>query len=165
MSDDASPAISVLLVCMGNICRSPMAEGVLRQRLAERSTLRDVHVDSAGTHSYHAGAAPDRRAQTAAARRGIDISGLRARRVTATDFEIFDYILAMDESNFRDIMALNPGNGRAKVHLLLDFAHSSTEAEVPDPYYGGNNGFEYVLDLVDEASTGLLDHICTHYEL
>lgn len=157
--------VKVLFVCMGNICRSPTAEGVFRKKVKDRFLATEIDIDSAGTHAYHVNEAPDRRAQNAANKRNVDLSSIRGRQFKAADFEHFDYILAMDQPNLRDIMALNPGNSRAKVHLFLDFAHSSTEHEVPDPYYGGNNGFEYVLDLVDEASAGLLEHICSQHDL
>lgn len=146
----------VLLVCMGNICRSPLAEGVLRQRLAEAGGGLGVVVDSAGTHGYHAGSPPDRRAQVAAARRGIDIRDLRAREVAAEDFETFDLILAMDEDNLIRLEAEAPEQHRHKLRLFLEFAQAS-ETEVPDPYYGGAAGFERVLDLVEDASHGLLE--------
>lgn len=160
MTEQAPEAlVSVLLVCMGNICRSPMAEGVLRERLAERSALRIVHIDSAGTHGYHAGAPPDRRAQAAAARRGIDISGLRARQVAATDFEIFDYILAMDRDNLEFLLEEADDTHHAKIRLFGEFSAQNLGMEVPDPYYGGATGFERVLDLVEEVSTGLLEEL------
>ena len=157
--------VKVLFVCMGNICRSPTAEGVFRAKVKDRLLKTDIGIDSAGTHAYHVNEAPDRRAQNAANKRNVDLSSIRGRQFDADDFERFDYILAMDRSNLRDIMALDPGNCRAKVQLFLDFAQSSPEHEVPDPYYGGNNGFEYVLDLVEEASTGLLEHICSQHNL
>ncbi len=160
MSEEASEAlVRVLLVCMGNICRSPMAEGVLRDRLAARSVLRVVHVDSAGTHGYHAGAPPDRRAQAAAARRGIDISGLRARQVAATDFESFDYILAMDRDNLEFLLEVADDIHHAKIRLFGEFSAHNLGVEVPDPYYGGATGFERVLDLVEEVSNGLLEEL------
>lgn len=152
-------SIKVLLVCMGNICRSPMAEGVLRQRLVERPLPLPIEVDSAGTHGYHEGAAPDPRAQAASLRRGVDISELRARRVIAADFERFDLLLAMDDNN-RTLLVEQAGDAFAsKVRLLLEFADGPDGRSVPDPYYGGNLGFERVLDLVEEAMTGLLDEL------
>jgi len=157
--EDAQAVISVLLVCMGNICRSPMAEGILRQRLAARPALRVVHVDSAGTHGYHVGAAPDRRAQAAAGRRGVDISGLRARQVAAGDFESFDYILAMDRDNLELLLEQADDAHHAKIRLFAEFSRQNPGAEVPDPYYGGTTGFERVLDLVEEVSEGLLEEL------
>jgi len=158
------PSVRVLMVCMGNICRSPMAEGILRQRVAERGLSLSVEIDSAGTHSYHFGAPPDPRAQAAALRRGVDISALRARRVLPADFERFDLLLAMDEDNRSALLELADAEHHHKVRLLLDFAGSGlTEGvgrrSVPDPYYGGMLGFERVLDLVEEAMAGLLDEV------
>lgn len=155
----AKPSVRVLIVCMGNICRSPMAEGVLRQRLAERALPLPVEIDSAGTHSYHRGAPPDPRAQAATLRRGVDISGLRARRVTPEDFARFDLVLAMDDENHAALLELAAEEHHPKVRLLLEFAGDAGGRNVPDPYYGGMLGFERVLDLVEEAMAGLLDEI------
>lgn len=149
----------VLLVCMGNICRSPMAEGVLRHRLAERELPLPVEIDSAGTHGYHHGAPPDPRAQAAALRRGVDISGLRARRVIPEDFERFDLVIAMDDDNHAALLELAAEEHHQKVRLLLEFAGDAGRRSVPDPYYGGTLGFERVLDLVEEAMAGLLDEL------
>ena len=147
--------ISVLFVCMGNICRSPTAEGVFRHH-AEQSGIADqLHIDSAGTHAYHTGEPADRRARAAAERRGISLVGIQARRVVVEDFERFDYILAMDEDNLSRLRAESPDEHRDKLRLFLEFS-GGQEAEVPDPYYGGAAGFERVLDLVEEASRGLL---------
>jgi protein-tyrosine phosphatase len=147
----------VLFVCMGNICRSPMAEGLFRH-LLENAKLTDmVHVDSAGTHSYHEGAAPDERSQATALRRGIDLSTLRARRVVPEDFDHFDYLLAMDRSNYQELLIMcSRPEQRQKIRLLMDYAPDRSEQEVPDPYYGGLGGFERVMDLVEEAAQGLL---------
>ncbi|MBL8199362.1 MAG: low molecular weight phosphotyrosine protein phosphatase [Chromatiales bacterium] len=144
---------------MGNICRSPMAEGVLRQRLAGRELPLPVEIDSAGTHSYHRGAPPDPRAQAAALRRGVDISGQRARRVTPEDFFRFDLVVAMDDENHAALLELAAEEHHQKVRLLLEFAGDASRRNVPDPYYGGTLGFERVLDLVEEAMTGLLDEL------
>jgi len=144
---------------MGNICRSPMAEGVLRSRLADRRLPAVIEVDSAGTHSYHEGAPPDPRAQSAARRRGIDISALRARRVVPGDFERFDLILAMDEENRSALLGVAGQEHHGKIRLLLEFAPGLAERSVPDPYYGGLLGFEKVLDMVEEAMAGLLDEL------
>jgi protein-tyrosine phosphatase len=153
------PARRILFVCMGNICRSPTAEGVFRKVLAERAPELDVLLDSAGTHGYHTGAPPDPRACRAAARRGIDLKTLRARRVTEEDFAHFELVLAMDEQNREFLLELCPVEHRDRVRLLLDFAPHLERREVPDPYYGGSAGFEHVLDLVEEAATGLLEHL------
>ncbi len=155
MADKQS--ISVLFVCMGNICRSPTAEGVFRHHVSEAGLEASIQSDSAGTHAYHTGEPADRRAHAAAARRGISLEGIRARRVTEEDFEHFDYILAMDELNLVTLKDRAPDESSAKVRLFLEFAESLPENEVPDPYYGGSAGFERVLDLVDEASQGLLE--------
>ena len=144
---------------MGNICRSPTAEGVVRKLLTESAPSLGVELDSAGTHSYHVGHPPDRRAQNAAEARGVDLSTIRARRVKEEDFSRFDLILAMDEDNLAELEAIRPVDASAQVRLLLDFAPSSGMTEVPDPYYGGPNGFEQVLDLVEEAAAGLMAEI------
>ena len=147
---------SVLFVCMGNICRSPTAEGVFRHH-AETAGLADrLVIDSAGTHAYHVGEPADRRARAAAERRGISLEGIAARRVVAEDFERFDFILAMDEDNLARLHAESPEEHHHKVRLFLEYADVH-ESEVPDPYYGGAAGFERVLDLVEEASRGLLE--------
>jgi protein-tyrosine phosphatase len=149
----------VLFVCMGNICRSPTAEGVLKKLLVERAPGLDVQVDSAGTHGYHTGDAPDARACRAAERRGVDLKGLRARQVTAADFGHFELVLAMDEQNRAFLLEACPVEYRARVRLFLEFAPHLTRREVPDPYYGGSTGFEHVLDLVEEAAAGLIEHL------
>jgi protein-tyrosine phosphatase len=146
----------LLFVCMGNICRSPTAEGVVRRLLAERAPELRVQLDSAGTHGYHVGEPPDARAIEAASRRGIDISELRARRVQREDFERFDLILAMDRDNLTRLQQLQPSQSSAQLRLMLDFAPDSRLEEVPDPYYGGSAGFEQVLDLLQDAAEGLL---------
>ena len=148
---------SVLFVCMGNICRSPTAEGVFRKHVSDAGLDASIQTDSAGTHAYHSGEPADRRAHAAALRRGFSLEGIRARRVTDDDFEIFDYILAMDEDNLMVLQEWAPAELRSKVRLFLEFAESRQENEVPDPYYGGAAGFERVLDLVEEASQGLLE--------
>jgi len=148
----------VLFVCMGNICRSPTAEGVFRHNVNQENMDSQIVIDSAGTHAYHIGNPPDERAQNAALKRNIDLSAQRARRVTTKDFSTFDYIIAMDESNKRDLLAICPSGHEDRIHLFLDFADRE-ETEVPDPYYGQGRGFEIVLNLVEEASEGLLKHI------
>jgi protein-tyrosine phosphatase len=150
--------IKVLFVCMGNICRSPTAQGVFESLVAEAQLAEYVLIDSAGTHAYHVGKQPDQRATQAARRRGIDLTSQRARRVETTDFANFDYVLAMDNANLEDLLSICPDEYQAKVRLILDFAEGST-TEVPDPYYGGSHGFERVLDLVEEGARGLLDDI------
>jgi protein-tyrosine phosphatase len=147
---------SVLFVCMGNICRSPTAEGVFRYHAELSGVLDRLHIDSAGTHAYHTGEPADRRARAAAERRGVSLEGIRARRVVAADFERFDYILAMDEENLARLRSESPEEHQHKLRLFLEFA-TGQEDEVPDPYYGGAAGFERVLDLVEEASRGLLE--------
>lgn len=151
--------VSVLFVCMGNICRSPTAQGVFARLIEDAQLAHRVHIESAGTHAYHVGNPPDERATQAAARRGIDLTPQRARRVEAVDFERFDYVLAMDRSNQEDLLAICPKPHQAKVRLFLEFAERPSTADVPDPYYGGAQGFERVLDLVEEAAQGLLQDI------
>lgn len=141
---------------MGNICRSPTAEGVFRHFVEQEGLADDIVVDSAGTHAYHVNDPADRRASAAADRRGYSLDGIRARRVEATDFERFDYIVAMDRDNLAALQEQASDGHEAKLCLFLEFARAS-EDEVPDPYYGGTAGFERVLDLVEEASRGLLD--------
>jgi protein-tyrosine phosphatase len=146
----------VLFVCLGNICRSPTAEAVLRHLAAQEAPQLQVEIDSAGTADYHVGAAPDPRSQRAALRRGIDISGLRARQVAERDFLRFDLILAMDRENLRELQALKPDRAHAEVKLFMEYAPGLGVLEVPDPYYGDAAGFEAVLDLSAAASRGLL---------
>ncbi len=143
---------------MGNICRSPTAEGVFRHKVRQANLEDQISIDSAGTHAYHVGHPPDTRAQSAALKRDIDLSDQLARRVNVDDFSEFDYIIAMDESNRRDLLKICPEGYEDRVHLFLDFS-SSDIAEVPDPYYGQGRGFEIVLNLVEDASSGLLKNI------
>ena len=158
--------VRVLFVCMGNICRSPVAEGVFQRMLEGVGLSEKIHVDSAGTHSYHIGAPPDTRSQATALRRGIDLRQLRARRVTVADFAEFDYLLAMDRDNFEHLLELCPDSAlRSRIRLFLDFAPHLPEREVPDPYYGGPGGFDRVMDLVEEAAQGLLVHIREQHQL
>lgn len=154
-----NPRISVLFVCMGNICRSPTAEGVFRKLVSDAGLEDRIHSDSAGTHAYHTGDTPDRRAKAAAERRGFSLEGITARRVIETDFEQFNYILAMDEDNLMALQASSDDEHHSKVRLLLEFAESAKGSEIPDPYYGGSAGFERVLDLVEEASSALLETV------
>lgn len=149
----------ILLVCMGNICRSPTAEGVLRS-LADRAGVSSfIEVDSAGTHGSHEGEAPDPRARKLAASRGYDLSGLRARRVIDRDFSRFDRILAMDRQNLAALRRACPSEHLGKLGLFLDYAEGLALDEVPDPYYGGAEGFEKVLDLCEQAARGLIETI------
>lgn len=150
----------ILVVCMGNICRSPTAHGVLQGRAAEAGLADALHVDSAGTHGFHVGAPPDRRAREAAALRGYDLSGLKARQIEQGDLQVYDYVLAMDRHNLGMLEAMRGDNAvRAHLALLMDFAPGNEGTEVPDPYYGGVNGFEEVLDLVERGADGLIEHL------
>jgi protein-tyrosine phosphatase len=153
------PARKVLFVCLGNICRSPTAEGVLRHLLSKEGGALHVEVDSAGTGDYHLGQPPDPRSQRAAKRRGIDLSGLSARQVSRRDFDDFDLILAMDRSNLRDLEAMRPKGSRADVRLFLEYAGEPGRTEVPDPYTGDSNDFDEVLDLVTRASRRLIERL------
>lgn len=159
------PRLRVLMVCMGNICRSPTAEGVLRHKLAKAGLAELVLVDSAGTHAYHVGSPPDDRSQHAASQRGYDLTGLRARKVKPQDFHDFDLVLAMDFDNLALLQESCPPTTKArnKLRRLTEFvpAHSPHAAAqtVPDPYYGGPAGFEFVLDLVEDACDGLIAHL------
>ena len=150
---------SVLFVCMGNICRSPTAEGVFRKLHGELAPHLDLHIDSAGTHAFHVGDPPDARSQAAARVRGVDISRHRGRQVEAEDFRRFDYVLAMDITNLKRLHALRPRDAHGELRLLLEYASDVSSKEVPDPYYGGAGGFEEVLDLVEAGGRGLLDVI------
>ncbi|MEK7261830.1 MAG: low molecular weight protein-tyrosine-phosphatase [Pseudomonadota bacterium] len=151
--------IRVLFVCLGNICRSPTAEGAFRKLVQEQGLAKHVEIDSAGTHAYHVGAPPDARAQQAARQRGIDLSGLRGRQATARDIEQFDYVLAMDRENHENLLDICPDGLEHKVRLFMEFAPARPEKEVPDPYFGGPAGFDRVLDMIEDAATGLLKDI------
>ena len=151
--------LRILFVCLGNICRSPMAEGLFRRELERRGIDHLVEVDSAGTGSWHIGEPPDERAQRAIARRGVDISGLRGRQVKRADLDAFDLILAMDAENLSDLMALADEEQMQRIRLFMEFAPAMGTREVPDPYFGGEEGFEHVLDLLQEAARGLADHV------
>jgi protein-tyrosine phosphatase len=151
--------VGVLMVCMGNICRSPTAEAVLRHR-AERAGLAQwLHIDSAGTHGYHPGEPPDARSQRHAALRGYDLSGLRARQLVDADYQRFDLLLAMDWDNLALMEAGCPQPHRRKLRRLMEFAPEGSSPVVPDPYLGGPQGFEQVLDLIEHASDGLTKHL------
>jgi protein-tyrosine phosphatase len=157
-----APAVRLLFVCMGNICRSPTAEGVMAHLLEREQLTGAVVIDSAGTGAWHAGSAPDERATSAAATRGITLGGA-ARQVRQADFELFDLLLCADGDNLRDVRAIAPdAEARAKVRRLREFdpqAQASGDLDIPDPYYGGGRGFEDVLDLVERACQGLLDDL------
>jgi protein-tyrosine phosphatase len=155
--------ISILFCCMGNICRSPTAEAVFRNYVEKAGLSQQIMIDSAGTHDYHIGDLPDSRTQKAATLRGYDMSKLRGRQVEEADFERFDYVLAMDEANLTILQLLRPANARSHLGLLLAFAERHSESEVPDPYYGGAEGFERVLDMVEDGAEGLLKHICKEH--
>ena len=154
-------AVNVLFVCMGNICRSPTAESVFKHYVARAGLHQRILSDSAGTHDYHIGEAPDRRACDAGRRRGYELGQLRARRVSKDDFAAFDLVLAMDEHNLNVLKRRCPPEHAYKLRLFLEFGRNVELREVPDPYYGGPDGFETVLDLTEDAAQGLLHHIRT----
>jgi low molecular weight protein-tyrosine phosphatase len=149
----------VLFVCTGNICRSPTAEGVFRRAVVSAGLEQKILIDSAGTHDYHVGHPPDRRTQLAATQRGYDLAGLRARQVTEKDFVAFDYIVAMDLDNLSELRRLAPTQHHGKLSLFMEYSSARRGEEVPDPYYGGAQGFERVLDMAEDAAAGLLEHI------
>lgn len=151
--------VRVLFVCMGNICRSPTAEGVFKALVEREQLAKQIEIDSAGTHAYHVGKPPDPRAQEAAHRRGIDLSDQRARKVRHEDFLEFDYVLAMDRSNYEDLRELCHPDYESRLRLFLEFGQDPQVQDVPDPYYGGPQGFERVLDLIEQASVRLLADI------
>ncbi len=154
---------SVLFVCLGNICRSPTAHALF-EHLVRREGLQDqIQIDSAGTAGWHAGKGPDARAQAFATKRGYDMAHLRARQVAPEDFAGYDLILAMDKDNLANLLADCPSEHHHKVRLFLEFAEGVSHREVPDPYYGGDEGFELVLDLVERACVGLLQHLRGQY--
>lgn len=152
-------AVRVLFVCMGNICRSPMAEGMFRKAVREAGLESRIEADSAGTHAYHVGVAPDPRAQQAIRRRGVDISSLRGRHVADEDFERFDYILVMDGDNFDRLIERAPAHHHGKIRRLLSFSRKYPNLDVVDPYYGGTQGFEENLDMIEDAVQGLIREI------
>jgi protein-tyrosine phosphatase len=151
--------VSVVFVCMGNICRSPTAEAVFRHYVESAGMSEHILIDSAGTHDYHIGDKPDARAQRAAQQRGYDMSMLRGRQVEERDFHRFDYVLAMDSTNLDILKRIAPSDSDTQARLFLEYARYHTEREVPDPYYGGADGFERVLDMVEDAAQGLLEEI------
>lgn len=155
---EAGP-IRLLMVCTGNICRSPTAEGVLRAKAAAAGLSHRLHIESAGVAGYHVGEPPDRRSQAHARRRGYDLSCLRARKVRQADFEAFDWLLAMDRGHLNELKLMAPESHAARLGLFLDFAPGHAGRDVPDPYYGGPADFDRVLDLVEAASEGLLERL------
>lgn len=153
--------VKILFVCMGNICRSPTAHGVF-EHLVKAENLEDkIEIDSAGTHAYHVGESPDQRAEETAHKHNVDLSYIQARKVHPNDFEYYDYILAMDLDNLSILEKDCPEDAKHKLHLFLNFAQELQQREVPDPYYGGRQGFENVFNMVDAASKGLLENIKT----
>ena len=157
--------ISVLFVCLGNICRSPTAHAIFQSLVDNKNLTSQIHVDSAGTGDWHLGHAPDGRSSATAMERGYDLSELRSRLVVAEDFIKFDYIIAMDLKNLADMHAMCPDDFQGTIKLLLDYSQSleyDDISEVPDPYYGGEDGFPFVVDLVEDASRGLFEHILVH---
>jgi protein-tyrosine phosphatase len=149
----------VLFICLGNICRSPTADGIFRDLVAREKLDQKILVDSAGTGDWHIGKAPDPRTVAAACQRGYDLSVLRARQVSRCDFEEFDYVLAMDKSNLMNLQRMKPSTYTGHLGLFLEFGSRGDYREVPDPYHGGKDDFELVLDLVEDAAQGLLNHI------
>jgi len=149
----------VLFVCLGNICRSPSAEGVFRKLVEDAGLSHSFGIDSAGTGSWHVGKAPDRRAQAVAQQRGIDITRYRARQIIPQDFTAFDYLIAMDQQNLADLNQSRPRSSQSSIQLLLDFGEAMTDREVPDPYYGSTVDFELMFDLIEQGAAGLLNHI------
>lgn len=162
---NAAQPVNVLFVCLGNICRSPTAHGVFESLVASHGLTHAIRVDSCGTGDWHVGHAPDRRAAAEARRRGYALDHLRARQVEPADFDRFHYILAMDRMNLADLEAMRPPRFGGHLGLFLAFAPRAGVAEVPDPYYGGYDGFSRVLDLVEAASIGLLEEICRAHSL
>lgn len=149
----------ILFVCMGNICRSPTAEGVFRKQVEQRGLENQFEIDSAGTGGWHIGCPPDKRAQQAASARGIDLSTLRARQVCIADTQYYDTLITMDNDNQLRLLKLADESHRPKVRLLLEYADTPDSLEVPDPYYGGDNGFDLVLDLIEDACHRLLNQL------
>lgn len=158
-SNPKTAMVRVLFVCLGNICRSPLAEGIFRRLITEWGLTDRVEVDSAGTGGWHVGDPPDRRMQATAEACGVSLSGIKARRVERDDLEVFDYIFAMDRENLRDLRSVESGPPSRRVGLFRDFDPEGG-VDVPDPYYGGARGFQEVFDIVDRTCRSILDHIC-----
>jgi protein-tyrosine phosphatase len=158
-TQQAMAEISVLFICSGNLCRSPTAQGVFEHRVTQAGLGEKVFIDSAGTHGFHVGSQPDDRAQRAARQRGFDLSRQRSRRVAQADFVNFDYLIGMDHDNIRALREVCPPAHHDKLSLFMWFVATADVEEVPDPYYGGTRGFERVLDLVEQASDALLEHV------
>jgi protein-tyrosine phosphatase len=156
--------VKVIFVCMGNICRSPTAHGVFQALVDKHDLGAVIQVESAGTHSYHIGNPPDVRSQATARQRGVDLSGLTARRFVSADFTEFDYLLGMNNSNIADMHAIRPAGAPARLQLMLEYSQKFAETEVPDPYFG-EGGFEQVFDMIDDASRGLLRHIRSEHQV
>jgi protein-tyrosine phosphatase len=155
----------VLFVCMGNICRSPTAEGVFKEFIRKYRLDGVVEVDSAGTHGYHVGESPDTRTQRAAASRGYDLTNIRARKVAPQDLDYFDLVLAMDRHNVDSLLTISRPEHRKKIRLFMDYSKNYDDDEVPDPYYGLGHGFDLVLDMVEDAAKGLVDEIVQKQKL
>ncbi|WP_090333584.1 low molecular weight protein-tyrosine-phosphatase [Nitrosomonas sp. Nm51] len=165
MKPKSKSQVKVLFVCMGNICRSPTADAVFRYTVKKANLAHAFFIDSAGTHAYHVGNPPDRRAQSSALKRGYQMDSLRARKVHRDDFAKFDYILAMDNENLSLLQQRCPDQFSHKLELMTRYSTGTySNHEVPDPYFGGDQGFEVVLDMIEEASSGLLEHICSREE-
>ncbi len=157
--------VKVLFVCMGNICRSPTAHGVFEHIVNKSGLARQIIIESAGTHAYHVGESPDPRSQRTAQKRGYDLSRQSSQKIKKKDFEQFDIILAMDRDNYRNLLKICPDTHADKLRLFMEFAPHMDIDEVPDPYYGGGNGFERVLDMVEQASDGLFEYLRKHYPI
>ena len=151
--------VAICFVCMGNICRSPSAEGVFRHKAKLAGIEEKLFIASAGTHGYHLGSTPDKRSSSTALSRGYDLSSIRSQRIEQKHFMVFDYLLPMDKENFSYLKALKPVDAKATLKLFMEYSKKYEEKEVPDPYYGGNKGFERVLDMIEDAADGLLEHI------
>jgi protein-tyrosine phosphatase len=168
MPNMGNETIKVLFVCMGNICRSPTAHGVFQALVDKHDLGAAILVESAGTHSYHVGNPPDARSQATAGQRGVDLSGLTARRFVSADFTEFDYLLGMDNSNIADMRAIRPtiwpADASARLQLMLEYSQKFAETEVPDPYFG-EDGFELVFDMIDDAAGGLLQHLRSEHKI